>query len=261
MRKSIVTLICCLAICMQAQAQLVEDRARTSLKYMSLMQDDLSMLAGSFNAKNLALIGSAGVIATSLMFFDQSTSYHIRSRYKDSGYLNLINELGNKNMVVPFAAGLFGSSLLTKDTKFQEAAFTSLEALLLTNITVNAAKFAFARSRPHEEYGAADFHYFKPGKTSFPSGHTANAFALITPWIMYYPNVLTYSLFALPVSTGIARISRNKHWLSDVAVGAAVGLSFAVSLTKNHQKDENFDLQVFPVIDAETVAVGINYKF
>ena len=261
MRKSIVALICCLAICMQAQAQSVEGPAGSSQKFVNLMQDDLSMLAGSFNAKNLAIIGSAGVIATSLMVFDQSTGYHIRSRYKDSGYLNLINEMGNKKLVLPFAAGLFGSSLLTKNTKFQEAAFTSLEALLLTNITINAAKFAFGRSRPYEEYGSADFHYFKPGKTSFPSGHTATAFAFITPWILYYPNALTYSLFALPVSTGIARISRNKHWLSDVAVGAAVGLSFAVSLTKNHQKDENFDFQIFPVIDAETVAVGINYKF
>lgn len=261
MRNCTVTLICCLFFCVQVQAQVQEDPAYSGQKFINLMQDDLSMITGSLNAKSLTLIGSAGIIATSLMVFDQSTSYHIRSRYKDSGYLNAINELGNKNLVVPLAAGIFGGSLLTKNTKFQEAAFTSLEALLLTNITVNAAKFAFGRSRPLEESGSADFNYFMPGKTSFPSGHTANAFALLTPWILYYPNPFTYSLFVLPVSTGIARISRNKHWLSDVAVGAAVGLSYAVALTKNHRKDETLNIDVFPIVDAETVAIGLTYKF
>lgn len=62
---------------------------------------------------------------------------------------------------------------------------------------------------------------------SFPSGHTATAFMSATmltkeygglsPWI----GVGAYSVAA---ATGLMRVANNKHWLSDVLVGAGVGI-------------------------------------
>ncbi len=62
---------------------------------------------------------------------------------------------------------------------------------------------------------------------SFPSGHTANAFtgaslldrefSSVSPWI-------PLGGYAMATSTGILRMTNDKHWLSDVLVGAGIGL-------------------------------------
>ena len=62
---------------------------------------------------------------------------------------------------------------------------------------------------------------------SFPSGHTATAFMTATmlskeygyksPWI-------SVGAYAVSTATGLMRVANNKHWLSDVMVGAGVGI-------------------------------------
>lgn len=62
---------------------------------------------------------------------------------------------------------------------------------------------------------------------SFPSGHTANAFAAaeflrqeyksVSPWI-------GYAGYTVATATGALRMYNNKHWLSDVVAGAGFGI-------------------------------------
>lgn len=63
---------------------------------------------------------------------------------------------------------------------------------------------------------------------SFPSGHTANAFAAaeflnqeyrdVSPWI-------GYAGYTVATATGVFRLYNNKHWLSDVVAGAGFGIA------------------------------------
>lgn len=65
------------------------------------------------------------------------------------------------------------------------------------------------------------------GYNSFPSGHTANAFAAAEflkqeykgshPWI-------GYAGYTVATATGILRMYNNKHWVSDVVAGAGFGI-------------------------------------
>ncbi len=62
---------------------------------------------------------------------------------------------------------------------------------------------------------------------SFPSGHTAMAFMAATmlskeyghksPWI-------SVGAYSVATATGLMRMANNKHWLSDVLVGAGIGI-------------------------------------
>lgn len=64
------------------------------------------------------------------------------------------------------------------------------------------------------------------GFTSFPSGHTATAFAAAewfrteywqrSPWI-------GMAGYAAAAATGVLRVYNNRHWVSDVVAGAAIG--------------------------------------
>lgn len=62
---------------------------------------------------------------------------------------------------------------------------------------------------------------------SFPSGHTAQAFAAATFMAKEYGHISPwYSVGAYTVATGIGamRILNDRHWVSDVLAGAAVGI-------------------------------------
>ena len=81
---------------------------------------------------------------------------------------------------------------------------------------VNGVKYSVQRLRP-------DLSAYN----SFPSGHTATAFMTATmlhkeyegrsPWF----SIGGYSLAAL---TGVSRVLNNRHWLTDVIAGAAIGI-------------------------------------
>lgn len=64
-------------------------------------------------------------------------------------------------------------------------------------------------------------------RNSFPSGHTATAFAAATFMAKEYGQTSKwYSIGAYTVATGVGvmRMMNNRHWVTDVLAGAAVGI-------------------------------------
>lgn len=62
---------------------------------------------------------------------------------------------------------------------------------------------------------------------SFPSGHTTFAFTNATVLFNEFQEtapVLAYSGYVFATTTGAFRMINNKHWLSDVLVGAGIGI-------------------------------------
>lgn len=175
-------------------------------------------------------------------------------------FLSFTNEFGSSRLI-PATAGLFAASLLTDDAKFQDAAFTSMQSLAYTSAAVFAVKYTVGRMRPEAGAGAGAFDAFS-GNTSFPSGHTAAAFAVVTPWVMYYPGPVTYGLFAVSAGTAIARIAKDRHWPTDVLTGAAIGYFTSRYLSSRHQKvAEGYDeptIELTPMVAPD--AVGMNLR-
>lgn len=63
---------------------------------------------------------------------------------------------------------------------------------------------------------------------SFPSGHTAEAFASAEFMRMEYKDVSPWygvAGYAMATTTGVLRLYNNKHWLSDVVTGAGIGIA------------------------------------
>ncbi|MFV1988243.1 MAG: phosphatase PAP2 family protein, partial [Gemmatimonadota bacterium] len=137
--------------------------------------------------------------------------------------------LGNSAVV----AGLTGATfLIGKATGSETTArvgLRSLESFLLTAGLTSVIKIGLGRARPDSEFDSRHFHplAFEHSFWSFPSGHTANVFALATtlslelgdeaPW-------LPYVAYPLAGWTGLTRILDGEHWLTDVVAAAAVGI-------------------------------------
>jgi hypothetical protein len=88
-------------------------------------------------------------------------------------------------------------------------------------------------------------HQIRPngiGYSSFPSGHTAEAFASAEFLRMEYKEVSPWygvAGYAVAATTGYLRMYNNKHWLNDVLAGAGVGIAstqFAYWLYPKMQK-------------------------
>lgn len=96
-------------------------------------------------------------------------------------------------------------------------------------------------------------------RNSFPSGHTAQAFAAATFMSKEYGSQsIWYSVGAYTMATcvGAMRILNDRHWVSDVFAGAAVGIlsTNLVYLTHRHKNDKQNHHQtlVVPSYDGQT---------
>lgn len=168
------------------------------------------------------------------------------------------NEIGNVKVVKPMSLMLFLGSLASKNYRFQDAAFTSFEAILLSNIITDVVKGISGRARPYQEQGAQHFRPFS-GNTSFPSGHATTVFAFTTPYLLYYRNALSIAFFALGAGTAFIRIADEAHWFSDVVVGSGIGFLTGYWLTKRHMRQQT-RIDVVPIMDRDQVGLSIRFR-
>lgn len=66
------------------------------------------------------------------------------------------------------------------------------------------------------------------GNNSFPSGHTASAFAAAEFLYQEYKDVspwIGYGGYCVATATGTLRLYNNRHWVSDVVAGAGFGIA------------------------------------
>lgn len=75
-------------------------------------------------------------------------------------------------------------------------------------------------------------------KNSFPSGHTAQAFTAATFLSLEYGNRSVWipiGSYAAATTVGALRLLNNRHWISDVLVGAGIGMLSTELVFRTHQ--------------------------
>lgn len=107
---------------------------------------------------------------------------------------------------------------------------------------------------------------------SFPSGHTATAFVGAHILFKEYKDTSPWigiSGYAVALATGTMRVLNKKHWVSDVATGAGIGilsaeLGYALLPVWHHVfgiKDKTKSLVILPTVSSENLGVGLVYNF
>ncbi len=112
----------------------------------------------------------------------------------------------------------------------RQAAVRCLATVGVTSVAADqVAKLAFPRQRPDAASVPQDRVARRPTSSSFPSGHTASAFAFATAFGREYP-LLGLPINALAAAVGYTRVHTGVHYPSDVVAGAVIG-SGTASLT------------------------------
>jgi membrane-associated phospholipid phosphatase len=148
--------------------------------------------------------------------------------------------------VLPLAA--FGAvALMPAPSPGEGAASTEslvlLEGLVLTADLHQVAKFSARRERPYTRFGGKSGAAVPDDHLSFYSAHTDTAFALASgctliayeresPWAPY----VAASGFGLAATTGRLRVAADRHYLSDVLTGAAMGTAIGAYVPWSHRR-------------------------
>jgi undecaprenyl-diphosphatase len=172
-----------------------------------------------------------------LSHFDEDLNVSVNSIYHGTWkkYFDAIDYFGYVSFTGPISIGIAGMTMLGRDKKLQDAAFSSVEAVVFNTLATTVAKLLIGRDRPDAGAGAHTFAPFTDPDSSFPSGHASTAFAFITPWVVYYPKPYTYLLLIFPASTAISRMVLNRHWFTDVLTGSVLGALIGYNLAKWHK--------------------------
>ncbi len=132
--------------------------------------------------------------------------------------------------------GLYAVGRLAGFGRVADLGLHGTEAVLVGDVVTGALKGLAGRSRPFvtADTNAADFSFGRgftnPDRTSFPSGHTTTAFAAAAAvtaetgrWWPRSTWIVGPVMYGGATMVGLSRMYHNKHWASDVALGAAIG--------------------------------------
>jgi len=160
----------------------------------------------------------------------------------DENLNNYVVKSGNENKTIiyetarvfgePYFSPIIGTILLingsvTDNNSNKRLGFEILQSIFYSGVTSGFVKICFGRSRPYQSLGNSDFHPFSSfddSKLSLPSGHTTLSFALFTTLSLNSKNDVMKVIYFVPaLFTAASRVAQNKHWLSDVFLGATIG--------------------------------------
>lgn len=159
----------------------------------------------------LALTG----IATTLFFKEQLSLKVVEER--NEHFLTFHTSLDNylQYAPIPIAYGLDLLGIKSKnDLPNRTAIVLKGEAVMF--VTVNILKYTTRVKRPDGD-----------ARTSFPSGHTAQAFAAATFLSEEYKDRfkwMPYAAYGIASTVGIMRMANNRHYIGDVLMGAGLGI-------------------------------------
>jgi len=128
---------------------------------------------------------------------------------------------------------LFGRS--RGDERARETGLLSAEALVNSLIVETALKGITQRARPMTGRERSEFF---DGGNSFPSGHSTQAWAVATVIANEYRDrpAVQIAAYGAATAVSVARFTGQKHYLSDVVVGSAVGYAIGKYVYNTHHR-------------------------
>jgi len=150
-------------------------------------------------------------------------------------------EIGNGYaLVAPVAAIAWfgGHGRLAHDAVAVRTGANVAEAAVLAVGATEVLKVAVGRERPAGDL--TNHRHFHPGnfserRTSFPSGHTALAFATAaTLQDSELPTTAKVGAYTLATLTAWSRLHDERHWLSDVVGGGLIGYTIGRFVGRRH---------------------------
>jgi membrane-associated phospholipid phosphatase len=163
-----------------------------------------------------------GLATGALIATDRNTASAIAKFDDQVNASRVVSYVGSTYGAGAIAATFYFVGRARHNDRAHETGLLSAEALIDSELLVSGLKAITERRRPLALLHRGDF--FKGG-TSFPSGHSIHAWSVATVIANEYHDdrFVQISAYGLASLVSIARYTGEKHFLSDVLVGSAMG--------------------------------------
>lgn len=158
------------------------------------------------------------------------------------------NIMGGVLFQASAGAGAYAFGKAIRNDKFATVGRDIVRAQVLSQAMVQTVKFTVRRERPDGS-----------NRQSFPSGHSASAFATATVLHRHYGWKLGVPAYLAGSYVALARMAWNRHHATDVVMGAGFGIASARTVTMSVGKSR-FNLGVQPQVGGASINFTKIYK-
>ncbi len=204
-----------------------------------------------FTYRDAVLAGSVVVVTVLARPFDE----HYAARLQDSSTQANRKLQGLAKFVTRTVAPgsyliggtMYAAGRLSKDERLADLGWHGTEALIVGEVVAVVLKGTVGRQRPHvQPRDPNSFQLFRGfGREdryrSFPSGHATAAFAaaaaVSSETSRWWPDtrwIIGPVLYGGAALAGVSRMYNNRHWASDVLIGAGIGTFAGLKVVRYH---------------------------
>ncbi len=244
--------------------------------------DFLDFGSSIFCKESIAPVVLLTTVTAGLIVTDHKTYLGTKGVVNRSNSLNSFTRTFVETGDAKWHLGLSGAALmfgyLTDNTRLQNTAFQTAEAVIASGLFVQLLKRISGRESPavFTKPGGywdlfpdlGEYQHRQPEYYAFPSGHITSATAFLTVITENYSEVkwlkpVSYGILGL---LGISLVARDMHWYSDLPLGIAIGYSFGKIVSKRYSvEDENVlskkNISIMPSIANGNYSISVSYSF
>jgi len=196
------------------------------------------------------ILGVGGGASYVSHFGDDYVQEHIVGNQHADHFFSLGQWVGSAYVMAASSVGLWAvgryivgpSTNGPKTNKWSAMGFDMMRGQILSQAVAHGTKVIVRRDRPTGEC------------CSFPSGHAASAFAAAAVLERHLGYRGSWPFLVGATYVGTSRLVDNRHFLSDVVFGAAVGTAAGWTVVGRHGANE-YTMQPVPVKDGMMIAV------
>jgi membrane-associated phospholipid phosphatase len=223
-----------------------------STGWRSLLKDSASdFVAFPKRRSTWTILGIGAAAALAVHPADDYVESHIVGNEAANNFFSLGQWVGSAYVQFGSAVGLWAVGRYvvppaeggSRTNKYSEVGFDLLRAQILSGTLVQGMKYSFQRERPS---GAC---------CAFPSGHSAAAFAAAAVLERHLGYRLSWPALAGATYVATSRLVDNRHFVSDVVFGAAVGTASGWTVVGTRGRKHPIVIQPVPVKGGMMIAV------
>ena len=223
-----------------------------STGWSSLLKDSGSdFVAFPKRRSTWTILGIGAAAALAVHPADDYVESHIVGNETADNFFSLGQWVGSAYVQFGSAVGLWAVGRYvvapaegeSRTNKYSEVGFDLLRAQILSGAIVQGMKYSVQRDRPS---GAC---------CAFPSGHSAAAFAAAAVLERHLGYRLSWPALVGATYVATSRLVDNRHFMSDVIFGAAVGTASGWTVVGTRGRKHPLVLQPVPVKGGMMIAV------
>ena len=206
--------------------------------------------------------------ATTGLYFADSGIRDFARRNQDSigdNGATIGNVLGNPLFAAPSLGLFYLYGHLNQDPKARRASLLAVESLVISGAATLTIKLATQRPRPFSGEDSTTWNgpSFRTTDPAFPSVHAQTAFSIASVLAEEYGNnpYVPPIAYGLATLVGFSRIYDDKHWASDVFLGAAIGYFIGKTVVFYHSEQGNTAVTILPAVSRQGFGLTAEYRF